>query len=283
MYVTLLPERRVNKMKREMALGLMLILGMLCPTAHAGGIDVKTIMSNSGAALEHMRSGSRKMQITVKQGETITNQWVARRAHKQFSDGNRDLMVILEPADLKGTAYLFWKPVDQPLIQWIYFTPTRRVRKLSNRNSYDSFIATDFTYADLGIRDPHGAYRLLGEEEYGGKKVYKVETVPTEKWYYSKIISLIAKDNFLPVKREYYDPTGRNWKTKMFENLVVMTNVPIILRIRMLDHQHNQSTEIIYSEICSDVEYLSKEDFDPEKLNAAVFSPVCTVRPMPAK
>ncbi len=247
--------------------------------ALAGSPGVMTIVEQTDKALAAMRAGSRKMVITVKDGDLVKSEWVARRAHKVFPDGKRELMVILEPEDLKGNAYMYWKPVDKPIIEWVYATATRRVRNLSIANAYESFFGTDFTYVDLDIRDPGGTHKLLGEEEYNGKKVYKLETTLTNQWYYSRIVSLISSETFLPIKRDYYDARGRHWKTKLFEDVTVFMNIPIPRRIVMLDIQRNHSTVITFSDICRDVDYLTLEDFDAEKLPEAALSPVCTVKP----
>ena len=178
------------------------------------------------------------------------------------------MLVILEPESLTGNAYLFWKPVDKPLEEWIYFPPTRRVRQLTSLMAYDSFLGTDFTWADLGIKDPGGTNKLLAEEIHAGKKSYKTETIPNERWYYSRIVSWIDADTFLPIQRDYYDTNGQLWKTKLFEHIVVFNNIPMPLQIRMLDVKNNRST--------------SEEAFDPEKLSEAALSPVCSV-PIPKK
>ena len=199
-------------------------------------------------------------------GERITGGWVAKGAYKKFNGENRSLMVIVEPESLKGTGQVFWKENSKTISQWVYYPTTRRVRSLSGLTLYESFLGTDFTYADFGFQDPGGTYRLLGEEIYAGAKAIKIENIPRETWYYSKIVSWISTDTFLPIKRDYYDSIGSLWKTKLIENIVIVNNVPMPFRIRMIDVQRNRSTEIIISDVCSDVEYLTKDDFDPQKL-----------------
>jgi len=95
---------------------------------------------------------------------------------------------------MKGSAYLFWKRADKTTAEWMYCPTIHRVRSISGFTAYDSFFGTDFTYADLGIKDPGGTHRLLGEEMQADMKAYKVETIPRECWYYSSIISWIAVD-----------------------------------------------------------------------------------------
>ncbi len=246
--------------------------------AYAYSPDVSTIIKNMDEAINAWRSGTRKLLITMKDGDQITNEWTARNAYKEFPDGKRALLVILKPKALKGSAHLYWNQSDNITAEWEYFPSIRRVRKLSGLTAYDSFFGTDFTYADLGIKDPDGTHKLLGEEIHAGMKVYKVETTPQVDCYYSRIINWIAYDTFLPIQRDYYDSGGRLWKTKLFENVVTIDNIPKPLRVRMLDLQRNHSTEVTISEVCYDVDCLSKETFDPKKLPQAILSPVCTVK-----
>ncbi len=263
-------------MKRLSIIFLMVFVFMAAPLK-ASPPDVTTIIKKTEEAISAWRSGTRKLVITVKDATQVTRQLVARNAYKEFPDGKRALLVILEPKTLRGSAYLFWKQADNTTSEWVSSPGIRRVRSLSGLTAYDSFLGTDFTYADLGIRDPVGTYRLLGEEVHAGTKAYKIETIPRERWYYSRIISWISVNTFLPIQRDYYDARGRHWKTKLFEQVVTIDNIPKPFRVRMLDLQRNHSTEVTISDFCYDVEYLSKETFDPERLPQAVLSSVCTV------
>jgi len=264
-------------MKKICASLTIIFLLFMLNFANASSPDVEDIMNKSDAAIDAWRSGTRKLVITIRDGDQITSKFIARNAYKKFPDGMRTLLVILEPDAMKGSANLFLTRTDKTTAQWVYSPIIRRVRRLSGLTAYDSFHGTDFTYADLGIKDPGGTSRFLGEEVLGDTKAYKIETIPKERWYYSRIVSWIAADTFLPIKRDYYDSGERHWKTKFFEHVVTIDNIPKPLRVRMLDLQRNHSTEVMISHVCYDVEYLPKETFDPENLPNAVLSPVCSV------
>ncbi len=268
-------------MKNAMALVLIASL-LLTVKISAAAPDVSVIMQKSASALNAAVKGTRKMVIIVKDGEKITSEWTARKVSKDFDDGKHALMVLLEPETLRGSAYLFWQPKDKPIMEWIYSPAVRRVRKLTAIIAYNPFMGTDFTWADFDIKDPGGKHNFLGETVMAEKKFYKIETIPAENWHYSRIVSRISTDNFLPVQREYYDNTGKIWKVKTFENVVVLKNIPMPLLIRMQDKVYNQSTELVISDVCFDAPYIQKEMFAPEKLSEAAFSPICTV-PEPIK
>ncbi len=269
-------------MKRFVMAFLITLMIVPIPT-FAEALDVMAISNKVEKAISDAQSGTLVMTFTVKDGERITGEWIARAAHKKFNGENRSFMVIIKPENIKGTGHVFWRQNSKTISQWVYYPTTRRVRKLSRLTIYESFLGTDFTYADFGFQDPGGTYKILGEENYAGAKAIKIENIPRETWYYSKIISWISADTYLPIKHDYYDSTGSLWKTKLIENIVIVNNVPTPFRIRMIDVQRNRSTEIIISDVCSDVDYLTKEDFDPDKLPTATLSAVCTVRPVAKK
>lgn len=268
-------------MKKAMTL-ILLASFLLTVKISAAAPEVSLIIQKSASALNAAVMGTRKMEIIVKNGDKVASKWTARKVTKNFDDGKRALMVLLEPEELKGNAYLFWQPKDKPILEWIYSPAVRRVRSLTAIIAYNPFMGTDFTWADFDIRDPGGEHKFLGETVQAGKEFYKIETIPKENWYYSRIVSCISKDNFLPVQREYYDNTGKIWKVKTFEKVVVLKTIPMPLLIRMQNKVYNQSTELIISDVCFDAPYIKKEMFDPKKLSEAAFSPVCSI-PEPSK
>lgn len=267
----------------KQTLVLTLIAGFLfsAPIAEAAP-DISTIVSKSKSALEAGRQGTRKVVITVKNEEESTSEWTARNAHKDFEDGKGALLVVLAPENLKGIAHLVWTPEGKQSKEWVYYPQTRRVRMLTSLTAYNSVQGTDFTWSDLGISDPGGEHRFLAQEEHAGKQTYKIETIPEEKRYYSRIVSWISADNFIPIQRDYYNTDGRLWKTKTFENIVVRKNITMPLMVCMKDVIHNRSTEVHISEVCFDAPYIPREAFFPLRLPEASLSPVCAV-PVPEK
>jgi len=255
---------------------LLLTLVFLVNTAIAGAPatapapDVMTIMKKTKEAFEPMRPSKRKMVITVKskraKGETA--QFIVGQAIKKFPDGKRMVMVILEPTELKGTTTLIWEQENKPEDRmFIYLPALKRTKEIKGFvDKYASFSGTDFTYADLGFIKLHKHYRLLGEENHGGVQAYKIESkMPGEKDYYSKTITWVATDTFLPLQRDYYGPSGELWKTELFEDVSSINGVPTPLRLTMKDPLINGSTEIYLS----DVEYdalVPDSLFDPNGL-----------------
>jgi len=234
--------------------------------------SVQDIVKHMKEVFEPVRPSVRKVDITMTaEGETI--HWAAREALKKFPDGKRMVMVMLEPSEVKGNAYLIWEPKDKFSAVWTYMPVLRRVRELRGVDAYEHFLGTDFTYADLGFIRLHPHYRLLGEEDHAGKKTYKIEeSVPKERAYYSRIVTWVSKESSLPVQRDYYDVSGTLWKTETFEEELI-DGVPTPIRIHMKDLQGKSSTEIRVSDVRYDAQ-IPDELFDPQQLATAVGSPV---------
>jgi outer membrane lipoprotein-sorting protein len=227
--------------------------------------DVMTVVKQMKEVLEPTGSRMQKVVISTTTPTGEKTQWVAGQARKQFADGKRTLLVMLEPADVRGNTLLISERQGQPDVMWWYATALRRVRALVPVEAYQRFLDTDFTYADLEFVPLQGTYSLLGEEEHAGVRAYKVEIVPQEPWYYSRIITWVAADSMLPLQRDFYDQAGRLWRSEFFEEITVIDGVPTPLQIRMQDVQQGTSTELKVSEVRTDVA-LPDEFFDPKQL-----------------
>jgi hypothetical protein len=192
-----------------------------------------------------------------------------RQARKRLTDGNAILTVILEPDDVKGVGLLMREQKDRPDEQWMYLPATRRVRKILPVSAYESFVGSDFTFADLGfvnLRDRK--FSLLGEETIAETPAYKVQEVMAgPHYYYSRIVSWVAKDTMLPLERDYYDAANQLWKTELYQDTAVISGVPTVLRIRMEDKFQGASIELRVSEVGYDAT-IPDDLFDPQKERA---------------
>jgi hypothetical protein len=241
--------------------------------------DARTIIQHMKAALEPDRPSTRTIVLGIRAADGSATEWTARQARKHLPDGNRILTVILEPDDVKGVGLLIREQKDHPDEQWMYLPVIRRVRKIVPVGAYESFLGTDFTLADLGfvnLRDRK--FSLLGEETVAETPAYKVQEVMAgPHFYYSRIVSWVAKDSMLPLERDYYDAANQLWKTELYQNTTVINGVPTVLRIRMDDRLQNTSTELRVSEVRYDAA-IPDELFDAQTLPEASKHPLWAPR-----
>ena len=254
-----------NTIAINLAAGIMMFGLIVSPPVRAetAAQDVISIMKQTKEIFEPARPCKRKVVISTSEHGETGQDLIAGQVVKQFPDGKRMLMVILEPEDIKGTAYLVWERENKPTIMMIYLPSIRRVRKLGPVEQYDSFLGTDFTFGDLDFIKLHKGYKLVGTEEHAGVRAYKVEEkVPQERYFYSRIITWIAADSLLPLQRDYYALNGELWKMETFEDVSVIDGVPTPLKIKMKDVEDDTSTELTLREV----------DYDAD-IPDAIFSP----------
>jgi hypothetical protein len=245
----------------------------LSPAA-AAPPNAQTLAQRMKAAMEPDRSSLRTIVMVLHSGgETV--EWTARQARKKLGDGKRMLTVLLEPVDVKGIALLIWERKDQEAdAQWIYMPALRRVRKILPVGTFESFLGTDFTTSDLGFIDlRHRKFSLLGKDKIGNVETYKIQEVLKDPRYYSRIVTWIATDSMLPLRRDYYDVANRLWKTETFADVKAIDGVPTSLHIVMEDKQEGSSTELKISQVRYDAP-IPDDLFDPLRLPVVVNHPV---------
>jgi len=128
---------------------------------------------------------------------------------KDFGKMEKKIMFFVSPADVHNTSFMNWsyEADGKNDDQWIYLPALKRVKRISSDSKSDYFMGSDFTYDDLGDRQPNAdSHTILREEEFDGEMCFVVQSVPKEEEYmYSKTISWIVKDKWIGKKKEFYD------------------------------------------------------------------------------
>ncbi len=250
------------------------------PAAAQQAPDAKALVKQMKDALEPPRPSTRKVIISVgDSGHAV--RLVGRVARKHVAGGRRQVIVMMEPPDVRGTALLMIEPQDpsQPPVMWLYSPFIRRARKIVPADTNAHFLDTDFTYADLGYVRIHDRYRLLGEADVKGAKAYKVEEkIPGDEWYYSRVVTYIADHNKMPVQRDCYDAAGALWKTETFDTITDIDGVPTVLHAVIKDVQAGTSTDLAISEVRYDVE-VPDSVVDPQQLGELADHPLWQAAP----
>lgn len=118
------------------------------------------------------------------------------------------LMFFLSPADVKNTGFLTYDYDDEAKDddQWLYLPALKKTKRIASSNKSDSFMGSDFTYADMTKRNlDYYEYKLMEEKEVDGHKVWQIESIPTnpkeiEETGYTKSIVFVRQDIFVVVR-----------------------------------------------------------------------------------
>ncbi len=236
--------------------------------------SAKDLMKEMKSVFRPSRPSVRDLEIVSTDAKGTKTSFKAAQVNGGTNGERHMLIVIQEPFDSKGVAFLASEQPNEPMLLHVYLPTIKKVKKIIGMSVYDSFLATDFTYADIVFVPEQEPCRLLGDEQLEGVKTYKLEeTVTQDKAVYSRIVTWIAADTKLPLRRDYFDRAGKIWKRELFKNIVVIDGMPTPMNIVMKDLQNNSTTEVKVGSVKNDGN-VSDELFMPEYLSRASESPV---------
>jgi len=176
------------------------------------------------------RKRSRQMQVYTKVG-TDSRQ--------------RSLLVFTGPADIRGTGLLTVETAagdDQKL----YLPALGRVQRIAGGQRAERFAGSDFTFEDLGSRDP-GAYttRMLETRP----DVFVLEAVPTDRAsQYSRLVLTVDRQRYALRQADHYDRSGRLAKVLRAEDFQeVAPGAFRARRLTMEDVQNDRRTVLTFA------------------------------------
>ena len=190
------------------------------------------------------------MTLINKSGQTRIRK--IQQYSKDFGDVEKSIMFFMTPADVKNTSFMNWTyDSDKADDQWIYLPALKKVKRISSDSKSDYFMGSDFTYDDLGDRKLDAdVHKLLKEESIDGHACYVVESVSKDEDYmYTKTITWIRKDNFVGMKKEFYDEDEELLKVLKIKKVEKIEGFWIITRSEMKNVQKNHKTIIQLSDI----------------------------------
>ncbi|HKJ68367.1 MAG TPA: outer membrane lipoprotein-sorting protein [bacterium] len=174
---------------------------------------------------------------------------------------NKRLVRFLAPANQKGIGFLAL-PED---VNYLYLPAFRNIRRIAPSIRNQNFAGTDFSYQDLSsstYAEDYDPKLLQITDEF-----YLLEMTPNPETEtdYGKVKAWIRKDNYYPVKFEFYDRTGALWKVLQQNNLDYRGQYWIAREMVMQDVQKKHSTKNTLTEISLD-DGLGNEIFTPRFL-----------------
>lgn len=258
-------------MRSRLRLSAALLLVTVLPAAAAD--TPEALLGRMKTWLEPKQTSTRQLTMTVRTGAEAV-EWTAAQARGSRDGSTFALTVLLAPPDLRGTALLIEERAGQPNREWLYLPYLRRGREVLPVDEFESFLNTEFTYADLGfVNLRERTLKLLGPDTVDGVAAIKVQETPTDRRTFSRIVTWLVPASGQPVKREYYDVADRLWKVETFQDVAAIHEVPTVQRVRMEDVQAGYGSEYRASKIAYGI-IIPPELFDPAQLSKAADSPV---------
>jgi len=135
-----------------------------------------------------------------------------RTRTKKVNGLNRIVTTFLSPPDVRGVKFLVIEKKNEDDDQLHYLPALKRVRRITSSSKSDSFMGSTFSYADPQSHDPEkGNHERLKDMVLAGQDCYVVKTIPKNPadYEYSRLVYWVRKDNFMPVRGEFYDKDGK--------------------------------------------------------------------------
>ncbi len=189
-----------------------------------------------------------EMRITDSQGRKRMRKLIMLRKDVEDDKEQKFYVYFLEPPDIEGMVYMVWKHLGRDDDRWLYLPGLDLVKRIAASDKRSSFVGSDFVYEDISGRSlDEDVHELIGEEgEY-----FVVKNTPkkpdTVEFSYYKV--WVRKDNYLPTKIEYYDKSGKLYKTIEVLEFKDIQGYPTVTRAKATNHEAGSNTELVYEKV----------------------------------
>jgi hypothetical protein len=172
----------------------------------------------------------------------------SRRYDAPFS---KSVVRFTAPADLAGAGFLQVQKRTGDDERYLFLPELKRSRRISGNLRGNSFMGTDFSFADLDRRDLRDSTaKRLPDETIGTFPCFRIDAVPTRSDSpYSRLELWIRMDNALPLKMKMYDSSNALFKTFTAQEVRRVSGHWYVTKSKMVDHQHGHETQLFIDSI----------------------------------
>lgn len=173
----------------------------------------------------------------------------------------KSVTIVLEPAAERGIGMLTYAydDAERDNETWLYLSALGRIKRIASGNSDDdsepaSVFGSEFTTedTDTGKLEEY-EINLLEETTEAGRAVWKVEMIPDEerarKSRYSRTVSYIDKERWVPLKTEMYDQYGTEIKRLLASRVEEVNDVWMARSLTMMNLVSNRLSNMAILEI----------------------------------
>ena len=247
----------------RIAYSISLVLLCLAAPGVSRAQDAREIMIKVDDATNHSYSSSvRQMKFStcryqvrggklscVEKPRVVTFESFSRyRTPPNSTPGERGLDfkaldVIVQPVSDKNTAMLSWGYAQDNKASdfWIYLpvlSKVKRIVSVADSGESGAVFGSEMSAEDADVRKVKDyTYKLLGEDTYRDRPVWKIELTPTEsrrkRSFYGRIVAYVDKERFIVLKEDLYDRSNRHYKQMSALDVKRVGNVWMVLKASM--------------------------------------------------
>lgn len=200
------------------------------------------------------RDGKTKanLVITDAQGRTRSRQITVLRLNIEKGKDQKYYVYFHKPADVAGMSYIVWKHANRDDDRWLYLPALDLVKRIAGSDKRSSFAGTNFLYEDISGRvvdlDIH-ELTSTGENYYIIKNTPRDANLVEFSYYNVKI----DKNNFVPLKADYFDKAGKLYRTIETLEVKEIGGYLTITKMKATDLASNSHTICEFNDISYDI------------------------------
>jgi outer membrane lipoprotein-sorting protein len=183
-------------------------------------------------------------------------------------DGDKSLVIVDRPDDVKGTALLTHSHRTANDDQWLYLPGLKRVKRISSSIKSGPFMGSEFAFEDMSSPEiEKHTYSYLRDEDLDGLACFVIQRIPVYKQSgYTRQVVWIDRDECRIQKVEFYDRKDALLKTLMVEDYQqYLDRYWRAGKLHMINHQTGKSTEMLWSNTAFRKGFTDR-DFDQNSL-----------------
>lgn len=192
------------------------------------------------------------MTLVNKKGKERTREFTMLRLDIEDGGNQMYYTYFKKPSDVARTSFMVHKSSEGNDMRWIYIPAVDLVKPISADDKNSSFVGSDFSYEDVSGRHwTEDVHTLKGEGEENGRAVYIIESVPADEGdnSFGKKISYIDKENFLPLKEEYYNDKGEMYRIFTAEEIKEVDGYTTMTTRKIANLDKGSHTIVAFSSI----------------------------------
>jgi outer membrane lipoprotein-sorting protein len=191
------------------------------------------------------------MKIVDSKGKERNRKFTMIRLDEADGGDQKYYTYFYEPSDVQRLTFMVHKSAAGNDKRWIYVPAVDLIKPIAADDKNSSFVGSDFTYEDVSGRlwteDNH---TFVGESKLNDRDVFVIESKPKQAYKgFSRRVSYIDKEYYLPLKEEYYDAKDKLERVLTADKIETIDNIPTVTIRKMENVQKGRHTVVTFSSI----------------------------------
>lgn len=238
-------------MKKIATILLLLALFLFTQQDVSAALTVDEIVVKANNAAYYAANDGKSlvnMTITDVQGRTRNREFVILRYDVQDGGEQKFYVYFKKPSDVRKTVFLVHKYIERDDDRWMYLPALDLVKRIAASDKRTSFMGSHFFYEDVSGRTMTEDSHVLTEET---DQYYVLKNIPhePETVEFASYTLWIDKTNFLPMRAEYINKTGKKYRLVEALEVKEIQGYPTVTKSRVEDLESGGNTVTEFTEI----------------------------------